>query len=290
MKKQNHFLNIPAKATRDPKAPYAILPVPYEKTVSYGTGTARGPAAILHASQAVEDYDEELNVPVNLAVQTLKPPSFRRLTDSRALAAIKSAALPVMKDGRFLLSLGGEHTITGPLAAAAKEAFGKICILHIDAHLDLRDKFSGTRLSHGCVMRRAREMGISTVHVGIRSCCREEAAYIKKEDIPIFWAKDICKSSGTNWIKNVIRNLRGRVYLSVDIDGLDCALVQGTGTPEPGGMSWYQLIALIRQVMSKKQVIGADIVETAPMPGSQVSEFVAARLGLKILLYHKHFA
>jgi len=286
MKTQHHFLNIPAKAARDPKAPYAVLPLPYEKTVSYGTGTARGPAAILHASQAVEDYDEELEVPVNLAVETLKAPSFKGLTDTRALAVIKAAALPVMKAGRFLLSLGGEHTITGPLAAAAREAFGNISILHVDAHPDLRDKFSGTKLSHGCVLRRAREMGISTTHVGIRSCSQEEASYIKKENIPVFWAKDICTSQDTKWMDNVIRKLGNKVYLSVDIDGLDCALIQGTGTPEPGGMSWYQLTALIRKVMSRKHVVAADIVETAPMPGSQVSEFVAARLGLKILLCH----
>jgi agmatinase len=286
--RSSHFLNIPATVARNPAAPYAVLPVPYERTVSYGGGTAKGPTAILRASREIEDFDEEFFCPVNVDVQTLPPPVLRGLRDRQALAAIRASAEPVMRAGRFLLSFGGEHTVSVPLVEAAKKAFGKISILHVDAHLDLWNKYRGTSLSHACVMRRIREMGLSTVHVGIRNCSTEEISCVRREHIPIFWAKDICTTNSKSWVEQVIRKLGPTVYISVDIDGLDPSLVPGTGTPEPGGMSWYQLTYLIRRVMSRKRVIAADIVETAPVPGSQVSEFVAARLGLKILLYHKH--
>jgi len=281
-----HFLNIPAEAARNPKAPFAVLPVPYERTVSYGTGTALGPSAILTASHETEDFDEELQVPVNVEVQTLPPVKLARLDEKEAMTAIKTAALPVMRAGRFLLSLGGEHSISAPLISAAREAFGPLSVLHIDAHLDLRDKYRGTSLSHACVMRRVRETGTPTVHVAIRSCSAEEAIYVKHLKIPVFWAKDIClKSDDISWINKVIGQLGRKVYLSIDIDGLDPSFVPGTGTPEPGGLSWHQITSLVSRVVSKRNVVAADIVETAPIKGSQVSEFVAARLGLKILLH-----
>lgn len=283
-----YFLDISPEVATDPTAPYVVLPLPYERTVTYGTGTAKGPTAILRASHEIEDFDEELMVPMNLRVQTLQTPILENLDDKHALAVIRDAANSVLREDRFLLSLGGEHTVTYPLTAAAKSVFEKISVLHIDAHLDLRDQYKGTPFSHACVMKRIRDMGLSTTHVGIRSCSADEYAYAEKEHIPIFWARDIHASLDDRWVKQIVEQLEGKTYVTVDIDSLDPSLVSGTGTPEPAGLTWYQITRLLRQVFNEHNVVAADIVEVAPVPGSQVSEFVAARLGAKMLMYHKH--
>lgn len=283
-----HFLNIPRRAAADPKAPYAVLPVPYERTVSFGPGTVKGPAAILRASHELEDFDEELQIPVSIPVQTLPPADGHRLGDAAALTRIRARAAAAMESGRFLLSLGGEHTVSAPLIAAARAAFGPLSVLHLDAHTDLRDAFRGTRLSHACVMRRVRDLGVPTVHVGMRSSSSSEAAYIRKEKVPVFWAKDIRRTESDRWMDRVVRLLSRQVYVSLDIDVMEPAAVPGTGTPEPGGLDWYQVTGLLRRVFRQRTVVAADIVETAPIPGAVVSEFTAARLGLKMLVYHRY--
>lgn len=285
---QPFFLDIAPKTARDPNAPYAVFPLPYERTVTYGTGTVKGPTAILCASHEIEDFDEELMVPMNLRVQTLQTPIFENLGDKDSLATIRDTASSVLREDRFLLSLGGEHTVTYPLTAAVKSVFEKISVLHIDAHLDLRDQYEGTPLSHACVMRRVRDIKLLTIHVGVRSCSADEYAYAEKEQIPIFWAKEIHLDVNSQWVNRVITQLTAKVYVTVDIDALDPSLVPGTGTPEPGGLYWRQITGLLREVFRVREVIAADIVEVAPIPGSHVSEFVAARLGAKMLMYHKH--
>lgn len=298
--KNKYFLDIDPETARDPTAPYAVLPLPYERTVTYGEGTAKGPAAILRASREIEDFDEELLVPMDIRVQTLPSPVFDNLSDEDTLAAIRNVAEPVLREGlpalpsgrgqagRFLLCFGGEHTITSALTAAAASVFGAVSVLHIDAHLDLRDRYEGTPFSHACVMRRVRDSGLSTVHVGVRSCSAGEYAYAEKERIPIFWARDIHPDVNSQWVDQVTEHLVGRVYVTVDIDALAPSLVPGTGTPEPGGLSWHHITGLLREVFRSREVVAADIVEVAPVRGSQVSEFVAARLGAKMLMYHKH--
>lgn len=287
-KRHPFFLNIAPAAARDPRAPYAVLPLPYERTVSFGTGTARGPAAILRASREIEDFDEELRIPTALRVQTLPRPRWAGLSAVRALATIRRAAEPALRQGRFLLSLGGEHTITAPLVEAGRAVHGRLGVLQVDAHTDLRDAYRGTRLSHACVMRRVREMGVSTVHAGIRSCCREEYDLVRKRNIPVFWAADIARDNRNRWIRRAVDALPRKVYVTVDVDGLDPAVAPGTGTPEPGGLSWNQVTGLLREVFRRREVVAADIVEVAPIPGSYLTEFVAARLGARMLVYHRH--
>ena len=282
------FLPLDAATARDPHAPYAVLPLPYERTVSYGRGTADGPGAILDASQQVEDFDEEFQEPLGLRVQTLRAPPFADLPDPEALELIGRTAGHVFARHRFLLSLGGEHTVTAPLVAAAHAVHGSLSVLHIDAHADLRSEYRGTPLSHACVMRHVREMGVRTVSVGVRSLSAAEHDYAQSESVPIFWAADIAASKDEGWIAEAIALLEEPVYVTFDIDGFDPSLVPGTGTPEPGGLTWRQATRLLRAVCEARRVIGADIVELSPLPAAVVSEFVAARLATKILLYHKH--
>jgi agmatinase len=273
------FLPTDPATARDPSAPYAVLPLPYERTVSYGTGTARGPAAILRASREVEDFDEELRIPLRLPVQTLPAPRFAGLGDRQALDRIRKSAARVLERGRFLLSLGGEHTVAVPLIAAARAVHGSLSVLHIDAH-------AGNRLSHACVVRRVRETGVRTVSVGIRNLSETEYDYITAERVPIVWAAEIA-GGGDAWIETVAGHLRDPVYITVDVDAMDPGVIPATGTPDPGGLTWHQVTALLRKVCAVRRVVAADIVELAPIPGSVVGQYAAARLAAKILLYHR---
>lgn len=288
MRQHSHFLDIDPSMALDPTSPYAVLPLPYERSVSYGTGTARGPEAILNASHEVEDFDEELKVAVDVFPQTLPCPELDGLPDEQALDAIYTAALPVMQSGRFLLSLGGEHTVTAPLARAARDTYDSLSVLHLDAHLDLRLSYNNSPWSHACTMRRIQESGIPTTHVGIRSCSVDESRYISDTSTPVFRARDIVNRTDEKWIDDIIKLLSAKVYVTVDIDVFDPSLVPGTGTPEPGGLDWYAITSLLRRVVESREVVAADIVEVAPINGTKVSEFVAARLGAKLLTYHKH--
>ncbi len=282
-----HFLEFDPGASSNPGSPYAVLPLPYERSVSYMRGTARAPEAILAASGQTELYDEELEAEPGLAVQTLPEVDCATGSDAEALERIRAAALPVMCAGRFLLSLGGEHTVTVPLARAAVKAFGPLSVLQVDAHADLRDTYQGTEYSHACAMRRLVDDGLRVAHTGIRSLCREEARFIARRALPVIWARDAVAGPDEKWIAAALEALGPRVYVTVDVDGLDPSLVPGTGTPEPGGLGWYPLLKLLRAVFCAREVVAADIVEVVPVPGSVVSEFTAARLAVKMLTYHR---
>ena len=199
------------------------------------------------------------------------------------MSRIKEAAQPIVESGRFLLALGGEHSITAPLVEACAAAYGSISVLQIDAHADLRDSYLGTKHSHACVMRRVLEITPHICQVGVRSYSPEEqlafpdrvAAFITPRAI----ARDMC------WVDRAISMLHAPVYITVDMDGLDPSIAPGVGTPEPGGLSWQQVLKLLRGVCTRKQVVGADIVEVRPIPPNHVTEFVAARLACKIIAY-----
>lgn len=282
-----HFLAYDPVYVHNPRAPYAVLPAPYERTVSFGRGTQRAPAAILAASVHIESFDEELFQPLGLGVQTLPAVACRRGTDRQVLEVIRRAAAAVMQRGQFLLTLGGEHTITFPLVAAAKAMHGDLTVLHFDAHLDLRDRYTRTPLSHGCVMRRVMELGAPIVSVGIRSVCAEEYHLVKQYRLPVFWARDIIQARSEVWMKAVLARLGKRVYITIDADCLDPSLMPGTGTPEPGGLGWYALTGLLRRVCAARRVVAADLVEVAPVPGTPACEYIAARLAAKLMLYHR---
>jgi agmatinase len=268
--------------------PYAVIvPVPYEKTTTYRKGTAKGPEALLAASTQVELFDEETRCePLERGVFTLDPVVCEGTPDILA-GELEEVCLPHFQSGRLVACLGGEHSISlGAIRAAARrnEPLG---ILQIDAHPDLRDSYEGTRFGHGCVMQRALEIESVTSLVGIgwRAVSAEDDAMIRRNDrIHPFYAYAL---RGRDWMDDAIEKLPENVYVTFDVDGLDPSVVPGTGTPEPGGLGWWDALALLRRVFEERSVVGFDVVELLPEPPSCVSDFAAARLVFKMLAYHE---
>ncbi|MDD4888561.1 MAG: agmatinase [Phycisphaerae bacterium] len=285
------FLPLPASLSSAKSARYVVLPVPYDATTSYAGGTRLGPAAVLEASQHVELFDEELLFdPSTAGVFTA---DFVRPSVSgpkEAIVQVCKAAHPLVRSGKFLLGLGGEHSITSGLVNAVKEetaVAGPLGVLQLDAHSDLRDDYMGSPWSHGCVMRRIhQDLGLPISPVGIRSFCQAEHDYMRAKKIdPITPA--MIAAGGSAWIRKALAKLPKRIYITIDIDVFDPGLVPGTGTPEPGGLSWGQVTALLRAACEQKDVVAADIVEVSPVPGSVATEYLAARLGYKLITYQE---
>ncbi|MFH1112136.1 MAG: agmatinase [Patescibacteria group bacterium] len=264
-----------------PRASVAILPVPYEATTTYGVGTGRGPAAIIEASRHMELWDSELARDFSrLGFYTFPELEPDMSGPGATVVRVGEAVSSVLKDKRWPLVLGGEHSITAGVVAAMKIKYKKLSVLQIDAHTDLRNEYQGSKWSHACTMRRVYDLGVPNVAVGIRSMCDEEACFIKKTGLGnrIFSTTEIS-------IKKVLALLTDQVYITVDVDGFDPSIMPGTGTPEPGGLTWYQVIDLLRAVSKQKKIVGADIVELAPIPGQPAGDFLAAKLGYKIIGY-----
>jgi len=262
-----------------------VLPLCYENAPSYGTGSKEGPLHILNASTQLESVDEEtLTNWGEAGIYTLTPlvPSD---DPEKAVDEMKRAAMAVLEKNKFLLSLGGDHAISiGPIMAAA-EIYPDLGVLQIDAHLDLRDTWNGSRYNHACVMRRVVEdLNLPIVQVGIRSFSPEEADYVRRKKLKPFYAHTI-DPSDDYWRRKVVHSLPEKVYITIDLDGLDPSVLPGTGTPEPGGLSYRQLIKLIKAVGKEKKIVAADINELAKIDGSQVSEYTAAKIATKIFVY-----
>ncbi|GJM25567.1 MAG: agmatinase [Phycisphaerae bacterium] len=281
---KHNFLGLDDKHANYRGSTFAVLPVPYDATVSYQVGTRIGPAAILDASQQVELFDDELGTePYRAGVCTLDAVEVR--SDGPAAmheAIVKSARKPV-REGKFLFGIGGEHGVTSGLVRAVAGRYKKLSILQIDAHLDLRDQYEGSSYSHASVMRRCLDHVERIVPVGIRNVAKEESTFLKKSGIKPIYARD-CRES-EDWIDRAIDGLGDTVYVTIDIDGFDPAYAPGTGTPEPGGLDWYQVTALLRQVAEQRRIVAADIVEVLPIPGQPVTEFLAARLAYRLMAY-----
>lgn len=268
----------------------AILPVPFERTTSYGKGTSSGPSALFTASQAVELWDEELgSEPFRLGIATL-PPCAPAATDlSEAMAEIEAEARRHMEAGKFLVTLGGEHSLTIAPVRAAKAVFGPdLGVVQLDAHADLREEYEGSRYSHAAVMARVREEGLPALAVGIRSLSAPEARKIREEELPVVWGHELAElatPAGLERFRGLLDALPERVYLTFDVDYLDPALVPATGTPEPGGGAWYPTLALLRELFARKEVVAMDVVELAPIPRQPASDFLVAKLIYKCLGY-----
>ena len=274
------FLDLPDETSGYDAARLVVLPLPLEVTTTYGTGTGDGPAAILDASRQVETYQADLDVDLMSApVHTAPPPTLDGPSHADRIECIRRAAARLTADGKWVLGLGGEHTVTLGLVRAVAEQRGPLSILQIDAHLDLRSQYDGTPYSHACVMRRCAEDGHRTVHVGIRNACREEVEFARDRALPVFWARDC--AAGQEWIDAAVAALEGSVYLTVDVDGLDPSVVRTTGTPEPGGLGWWPTMRLLDALFRHRRVVGADVVELAPS-GDIASDFAAARLAARI--------
>ena len=270
------------------EARFVLVPVPYEKTTTYRRGTAGGPAALLEASLQIELLDEETGAePLSDGVLVLAPVTTDGMPDVLA-DRLEAVVGPHLDAGRVVGCLGGEHSVSlGPIRAAAAR-HPDLGVLQIDAHPDLRDEYEGTRYGHGCVMRRVLEgRNVSRlVQVGVRSVSAEEHEVLRTDArVRPFFAHDVARRPATAWIEEVVAALPENVYLSFDLDGLDPAVVPGTGTPEPGGLGWWETLALLRAVLSQRRLVGFDVVELLPEPPSNVSEFAAAKLVFKILSY-----
>jgi agmatinase len=264
------------------RARVLVWPISYEGTVSYGTGTGRGAEAVINASRNMELYDEETDAEVyKLGIHTLdESPS----VDPPALMmeSLLERARELVRTGKFITMIGGEHSVSAPVIRAHAERYGNLSVLQIDAHADLRDTYDGTPHSHASIMARVtRDMRLPSVQCGIRSISAEEARSLDALPTRIFWARDIVGRS--DWWDAAVDGLTENVYLTIDIDGLDPSLVAQTGTPEPGGLGWYETIGLIRTLARKRRVVGMDLTEYSYVEGYDASAFLCAKLIYKSL-------
>jgi agmatinase len=261
-----------------------VWPISYEGTVSYGTGTGRGAEAIIDASRNMELYDEETDAEVyKLGIHTLDGSSSID-PPARMMESLLERARELVTTGKFVTMIGGEHSVSAPVIRAHAERYDNLSVLQIDAHADLRDTYDGTPHSHASIMARVtRDMRLPSVQCGIRSISAEEARALDELPTRIFWAKDIVGRS--DWWETAVDSLTENVYLTIDIDGLDPSLVAQTGTPEPGGLGWYETIGLIRTLARRKRVVGMDLTEYSYVEGYDASAFLCAKLIYKSLAF-----
>jgi agmatinase len=260
-----------------------ILPIPVDRTTSYVPGTRNGPREILLASSHMELWDEEVGADVHgVGICTLPEMELPFGELEPLIAEIRRVADEVFSRDKFLVALGGEHSITPPLVAAAAARHPGMSVLQVDAHADLRDCYMGTPYNHACAIRRTLEYARVT-QVGIRSLSTEEAQALPSLNTTIFY--DATMRRDPAWIDRVVATLSDTVYITIDVDGLDPAIMPATGTPEPGGLSWYEMLALLRATISRKTVVGCDVVELSPLPGLMAPNFLCAKLIYKILTY-----
>ena len=281
---KNGFLGIDNKV--DFKEKVVVVPFGLEKTVSYGRGTKNGPKEIIKSSHQVELYDEELNCEPykKIGIKTLKP--FRIDKDiKKALSKMSKINKEILDKKLFPMTFGGEHSITPGCIAPFTKKYKNICLLHFDAHADLRESYNGEKFSHASAIKRCLDYpNVSLISFGIRNISEGEIPFLKKNSsrINIFWAKDKSKWN-LNKFKKLIKNKT--VYLTFDVDGLDSSIMPATGTPEPGGLLWDETLNIIRIAAKNSKIVGADINELSPIKGFNSYNFLVAKLAYKILSY-----
>ena len=281
---KNGFLGIDNKFNFKEKV--VIIPFGLEKTVSYGSGTKYGPKEIIKASHQVELYDEELKCEPykKIGIRTLKPFKIDK-NINKALKKISDINQEILDLNLFPMTLGGEHSITPGCIEPFVKKFKKICLLHFDAHADLRNSYNGEKFSHASAIRRCLDYkNVSIISFGIRNISESEIPFLKKNKsrINIFWAKDKTKWNMKNF-KKLIKNKN--VYLTFDVDGFDSSIMPATGTPEPGGLFWNETLDIIRIAAKNSTIVGADINELSPIKGFDSYNFLVAKLAYKILAY-----
>ena len=281
---KNGFLGIDNKVNFKEKV--VVVPFGLEKTVSYGGGTKNGPKEIIKASHQVELYDEEFNCEPykKIGIKTLKPFKIDK-NIKKALNKMSKINQEILDKNLFPITFGGEHSITPGCIDPFTKKFKDICLLHFDAHADLRESYNGEKFSHASAIRRCLDYSnVSVISFGIRNISQSEIPFLKKNSsrIDIFWAKDKSKWN-LNKFKNLIKNKT--VYLTFDVDGLDSSIMPATGTPEPGGLQWDETLNIIKIAAKNSKIVGADINELAPIKGFNSYNFLVAKLAYKILSY-----
>lgn len=260
-----------------------IIPVPYESTTSYKSGTREGPHAIISASLNLELYDEETYQEVyRQGIATLDEVEPIVSSPRDMVARVYTVAKALLNTDKILVMLGGEHLLSLGMIRAFSEKWDALSVLQLDAHLDLRANYGGSPYSHACVMRQAMAY-TPIVPVGIRAISGEEATFIHQQGLLPYYAKDIVQNQ--DWISSLLENLNKNIYLTIDLDFFDPSIMPSVGTPEPGGMGWYDTLLMLRNVAKHRKIVGFDVVELCPQPGNIAPDFLAAKLVYKILNY-----
>ncbi len=278
----NRFLGIENSVENIDDAQTAIIPVPVEYSTSYGTGTANGPESILRASPYLEFYDEELDFEVWKSGIYTAPAVKGKNTSDAWVKVIEQVVSSYLTQSKFLVILGGEHSISYPAHEAFYKKYPDISVLQLDAHSDMRDLYEGSKYSHACVMRRIWERNKSIVSLGIRSQCIEEREFIKENDIRIYYAHELQHGK---FPINILDYLGENVYITIDADFFDPSIMPSVGTPEPGGFFWYETLSFLKQLFETKNIVGLDVVELSPIKNLNHPDFFLAKLIYKLIGY-----
>jgi len=288
-----NFLGIDKEYSAFNRSRIVVVSAPYEHTVSYGRGTGSGPRAILKASQYVELFDEETKREIckEYGIATLPPLNLKGKRDEAALQMIFDTVANLIEQQKFVVTLGGEHTISSATIAAHARKYADLSVLQFDAHSDLRLEYQNNKYSHASVMARVCEFldPQRLVQVGVRAQCREEAEFIRDRGVRTFYAHDIRSGAYTRvlkyWDDFVADALTENVYITFDVDCFDPSIMPATGTPEPNGLLWHEALGCIRKITRKKRIVGFDVVELAPVKDLHHADLTAAKLVSKILNY-----
>lgn len=260
-----------------------LIPAPYDGTTTYRAGTREGPRAILAASRELEPYDEEIDAEIwQAGIATLEELAVVVSSPRDMVNRVKLAVASVLDAAKLPVLLGGEHLLSLGAIEALAERIEGLSILHLDAHADLKTEYQESPFSNACVMYHASRLS-SLVQVGIRSLTREERDYALEASIPCFWAQELWRDPDS-WDR-ILHHLGPEVYISIDLDVFDPSIMPAVGTPEPGGLGWYEVLQLLRRVARERRVVGVDVMELLPMPQMAAPDFLAARLVYKLLGY-----
>ena len=278
-----NFLALPPHLSSLERSRVVVVLVPYDSTVSFKSGTREGPLEIVKASAGLEDYDMELDIDVSTVGIHTTPLLESQMDSPRAMGQrIYEVVLPLIKLGKLVVLLGGEHSVSVGSVKAMREEWQDLSVLYLDAHADLRDEYMGTRWGHASVARRLHEL-CPVSQLGVRSMSQEEREYIRSSGMKVWEASsDGCYIPP---IEQVCESLSSNVYISIDLDVFDPSLMPAVGTPEPGGIGWYEMIGLLKEVARRKNIVGFDITELSPEKGSISSAYTAAKLTFKLIAY-----
>jgi len=280
-----NFLGLPEEHSGFETAGVLILPVPYEATVSWQAGTRRGPGAVMEASHYLELYDHELDAePFMVGIHTLPELLLPASGPEAAISLLRRVLDRLVETGKFVLMVGGEHSLSSAPILAHADRLGErgLSVLQLDAHTDLRPSYDETPWSHASVMHRVRDR-VRLVPVGIRSMTTDERTLTRREEIPVVFGHEL---EAPGWIDRVLEHLGPNVYITFDVDYFDPSIMPSTGTPEPGGGRWYPTMTLLERVFRERNVVGADVVELAPIPGMVAPDFTVAKLVYRMIGLH----
>jgi len=278
------FLGIAPEDSHYKNCKVVIIPAPFEASTSYQKGTENGPSAVLLASEQVEYYDIEFRRDfLDVGIHTLDELPVRKAKAPKAYTIVEAATTKVLSDGKFPILMGGEHAISYGFFKPLMKKHPNLSIFHIDAHTDMRDQYEGDPHSHASVLYHMRKICKKTVSIGIRSMCEEEAKYVKDNKVAVYYDYEIRDKTLDS--KELFSHLTEDVYLTIDVDGISPTLIPTTGTPEPGGLGWYQTLDILKKLFKEKNVVGMDVVEMMPIPNIVYGDFLIAKLMYKCIGY-----